>query len=104
MELLFGGCIVSWRMPWSLNEVCYSWRMVIFSGCGKILWKIVPYSIMWFIWKERNGRIFNNVSASYCDVSNLVKVRIGKWVMLRKEFKNSNFDSMIPFLPIGKRV
>lgn len=54
-------------------------------GCGGVLWKLVPFSILWSIWKERNDSIFKGASVSVDDLSFNVTRRITKWASLRSE-------------------
>eukprot|EP00268_Persea_americana_P002301 TRINITY_DN10688_c0_g4_i1.p1 TRINITY_DN10688_c0_g4~~TRINITY_DN10688_c0_g4_i1.p1 ORF type:complete len:186 (-),score=25.81 TRINITY_DN10688_c0_g4_i1:1260-1817(-) len=89
-SFILEGCGVSWCMPHSLDSILENWLR-----CGKINWNPVPYAIIWSIWKERNSPIFRNAAASPRDVLDVVKVRIGKWVMLRKEFKIFNLDIIL---------
>lgn len=60
-----------------------------------------PYTIIWTIWKERYDRIFREVVASFQEGLNLVKVRIGKWVMLKKACQNNN---LVAFFTTGRHV
>lgn len=34
-----------------------AWCFVSFFGCGAMLWRLVPFAIVWPLWNERNGRI-----------------------------------------------
>lgn len=51
----FSSLDKSWPEPWR-------WEM--FHGCGLFLWRIIPYGILWSIWKERNSRVFKSASSS----------------------------------------
>ena len=35
-----------------------AWRMASFLVRGLVLWRIIPLAILWFVWNERNARVF----------------------------------------------
>lgn len=47
-----------------------------FFGCGAVLWEIIPYVILWSIWKERNDRVFRGSSMPVEDVVQLLLQQI----------------------------
>lgn len=52
---------------------------------GLILWRAIPFTILWFRWRERNNRIFRSVSSSLYVATH---ARIAKWALVRQEFLN----------------
>ena len=51
-------CGFIWCMLNSLYEVVKAWRVAPFHGCDPLLWRFVPLTILWSLWKERKYRIF----------------------------------------------
>lgn len=47
-----------------------------------MLWRLIPFAILWSMWQERNARIFKQTKE---DVDQLVLVSIAKWASTRDE-------------------
>lgn len=47
-----------------------------------------PFCYSLSILKEKNGQIFNSIEQSVEDIIVLVKVKVGRWVLRRKNFEN----------------
>lgn len=48
----------------SLFMMIESWGMSLFFGCGAVIWKLIPFAILWSIWNERNDSVFRGFDAS----------------------------------------
>lgn len=53
-----------------------------------LLWRIIPFSVLWSIWRERNEKTFRDSSLSTKNLISMVSLRIAKWALVRKEFSN----------------
>ena len=51
-------CSVLWCSPGTLVGMIEAWRCSSFHGCGLVLWRLIPFAMLWSIWKERNERVF----------------------------------------------
>lgn len=91
----FKKCNVAWCTPISLGELTEAWRGSPLVGCELILWKIIPFSILWSIWKEMNEGIFSRKESSWEDILSKVSMRIAHWACARKEFSNVNMDDIL---------
>lgn len=47
------------------------------------LWKLIPGFVMWAIWKEQNGRIFNNHIRSLNDIWKIINHNIEETISLK---------------------
>ncbi|WMV20541.1 hypothetical protein MTR67_013926 [Solanum verrucosum] len=56
---------IRWAMPRHTSEVLACWNRDGNQSEHKERWKIVPASIWWTIWKERNQRCFENRSIPF---------------------------------------
>lgn len=80
---------VLWCSSQSISSTIEAWGLSPFSGCGLILWRLIPFAIFWSFWKERNARVSNGSSMPKEDKLSLVLMRIAKWVSVRKELDSS---------------
>ena len=64
-------------------------------GNGRVLWRIIPLSIIWSIWKKRNDRIFLGKESSREELLALVQLRIANWACARKEFADIKIDNIM---------
>lgn len=67
---------VSWCLLGSLMALVEAWKMVPSGGCGVVLWKLVLFSILLSVWRERNDRTFRGVSFSADDLLHMMTLRI----------------------------
>ncbi|WMV32996.1 hypothetical protein MTR67_026381 [Solanum verrucosum] len=49
---------ISWVMPGRIAEALYSWEEAGLQAKNRGNWRIIPATIWWTVWKERNLRVF----------------------------------------------
>ncbi|WMV33277.1 hypothetical protein MTR67_026662 [Solanum verrucosum] len=47
-------------MPGRIEEALYSWEEAGLQAKNRSNWRIIPATIWWTVWKERNLRVFEN--------------------------------------------
>ena len=72
-----------------------AWRCSSFYGCGLVLWRLIPFAILWSVWKEKNDRVFKRSSSSVEDLTLLVVSRIAKWATFKSEFDSLRVDGVL---------
>lgn len=71
-------------------------KLVQFWGRGLVLWRIIPFVILWTVWRERNERIFKSMSPSIIEkLASVVHLRIVKRALIRKEFGNITLNDIL---------
>lgn len=70
------------------------WRSSPIFDCGVTLWKSIPSSTLWSVWKESNDRVFKGTSMGVRDVSHLALVGIAEWVSCLDEFDGLRMDGV----------
>ena len=51
---------ISWCMPSKIDETLFDWEMAGVGATNRERWRMIPASIWWTIWRERNERCFEN--------------------------------------------
>ena len=82
-------CGVFWYFPGTLASLV-AWVWGPFHDCGLLPWRLIPFTILWEVWKERNERIFRNSTSSLEGLVSKVIFSIAKWALVRKDFRNLN--------------
>eukprot|EP00268_Persea_americana_P005513 TRINITY_DN11855_c2_g1_i2.p1 TRINITY_DN11855_c2_g1~~TRINITY_DN11855_c2_g1_i2.p1 ORF type:complete len:137 (+),score=14.92 TRINITY_DN11855_c2_g1_i2:111-521(+) len=67
---------------------------VPFSKCGLILWRIIPFFMLWSIWKEGNERIFSRKESSWEGSLTAVLLRIAELASVRNECADLKIDNV----------
>ena len=84
---LFNLARIAWVSPRSIEDLF----IIAFRGLGnfrgKTLWKIACLSLVWFVWQERNARIFENKERVETEVWDLFYFYSSLWVLCTKAFQ-----------------
>ena len=62
---------------------------------GLLLWRIIPFTILCSIWRERNERILKGSSSSVARIILDVSLRNVRWILVRKEFDRFNMTDIL---------
>ena len=57
-----------------------------------MMWRIIPFAILWSVWKERNDRAFRGSSSSVEELSLLVVAQIANRAAFKSEFDRIKVD------------
>lgn len=76
---IFGGIFDKKHSRSWLAGMFIAWKETPLVGCGKLMWKINPFSIPWSIWKERNNKMFSRIELTWESLVLVVALRILKW-------------------------
>ncbi|WMV46113.1 hypothetical protein MTR67_039498 [Solanum verrucosum] len=63
-------------MPRKVTEALYSWEETGALAKDRTRWRIIPASIWWAIWKERNSRCFEGIENSVQDIDRLLDLLV----------------------------
>ena len=74
---LWGLC---WVFPSELSDALDQWVMYGSNSFFKKIWIAIFSIVIWSIWKERNGRIFNSKSCSTDQLIDLILLRLSWWI------------------------
>ena len=70
----------SWVMPATLIEAYKNWHHHSKRKFLKKIWMASFFVIVWSLWKERNGRIFQNIACSDRQIQELILLRLSWWI------------------------
>lgn len=71
---------VSWVFPSTLKSLHNQWHAPFRGSIIKKSWQAIFFIILWTIWKERNGRIFENKECSMSQLKDLILLRLSWWL------------------------
>ena len=58
-----GRCGVAWCCPEKIAVAAESWMGWHFLGSGRTLWMMVPFAILWSIWRENDRILWGDFSS-----------------------------------------
>ncbi|XP_048494429.1 uncharacterized protein LOC125494726 [Beta vulgaris subsp. vulgaris] len=71
---------IKWVFPQKLHEAFEQWSCVEKNPNFKKIWCAIFSIIIWTIWKERNARVFKNISCSLAQLQDLILTRLMWWM------------------------
>jgi hypothetical protein len=74
---LFG---VLWVMPRSIVEMLDCWQGNFGKHRNFLIWRVVPHCLMWSIWRERNGRSFEDCERPCVEIKLFFLRSLLEWV------------------------
>lgn len=71
---------VAWVFPSDLRNAFIQWKSPLSNSFFKRVWAAIFFIILWSLWKERNSRIFHQMSMTTKQIEDLILLRIGWWI------------------------
>lgn len=71
---------LNWVPPLNLRHAFDQWHYPSKGIFFKKVWAASFFIILWTIWKERNGRIFENQSSTLSQLKDLILLRLSWWI------------------------
>ncbi|KAK9138706.1 hypothetical protein Sjap_009300 [Stephania japonica] len=65
------------------------------KGRTKVLWRYASLAILWHVWLESNGRIFNHLDRIQGDIWDDIKRSVGAWLQNDHQFKLWDRQSLL---------
>jgi hypothetical protein len=79
--MVFGLFGVYWVMPRTILELLECWQGCFGNHRHFPIWRVIPQCLMWSIWRERNGRSFENCEQSYVEIKFFFLRSLFDWVV-----------------------
>ena len=70
------------------------WGLLL-VGCGRIMWKIIPFSNLRSIWKERNDTVFKRKELTLENLISTAGLRVAKWASVRKDCSGLKIENIL---------
>ncbi|KAF5181453.1 hypothetical protein FRX31_028960 [Thalictrum thalictroides] len=61
-------------------EVLQNWPVWNGRSLAAEIWDVLPYAVMWTVWKSRNAIIFDNVNVSAGMIIQHIKASVWQWL------------------------
>ena len=94
-DMIFGLFGVFWVMPMSVVGLFACWQGHFGRHRNGDIWKVVPLCLMWCIWKERNGRCFEDIERSMPNLKLLFFRTLFDWFSV---WRNQPFSTILDVL------
>ena len=93
--MVLGWFGVSWAMPQFVLGLLECWQGRFGRHRNGFIWLIVPHCLMWCLWRERNGRCFEDIERSIPDLKSFFFRTLFDWLVA---MQNQSFPSYFDFL------
>ncbi|KAL7255365.1 hypothetical protein ACSBR1_009508 [Camellia fascicularis] len=77
-------------LPGSMESLLNWWDGVRLNKKQRLIWKSLPITVLWSLWKHRNDYIFKDVAPSEEGVCELIKVKTALW--FKDVFRDHQFS------------
>ena len=71
---------IKWAIPGSIQSLLLWWQGARFKNLDRKLWDVLPFAVLWSIWKVRNLLRFEGIQPKWVDVCETIKIRTALWV------------------------
>ncbi|CAN1800026.1 hypothetical protein LINPERHAP1_LOCUS22360 [Linum perenne] len=68
-----------------------AWKGMNCDSCFDPAMKAILHAVLWFIWKERNDRIFNEISTSPFVLIRKIWFAVSDWLLSAKRISDDQF-------------
>ena len=94
-SMVLGLFDLSWVMPHSVLGLLGCWQGSFGCHQNGFIWSIVPYGLMWCLWRERNSHCFEDIERSIPDLKLFFFRTLRDWLFA---LQNKSFPSFFDFL------
>ncbi|CAN0908747.1 Putative ribonuclease H protein At1g65750 [Linum grandiflorum] len=83
--------------PWPscVQQLLLEWRDGLPVSFHKKFKPLIPQALMWFVWLERNNRIFRETSCSELNLAWKIAFNTSRWLMANKEITTEECSSWL---------
>ncbi|CAN1762923.1 hypothetical protein LINPERHAP1_LOCUS8598 [Linum perenne] len=76
-----------------IEEFIQRWKDLNCLSSFSSAMKVLPHALLWFLWKERNDRIFNDAYSSPCLVLRRLCILVGDWLTFAGSFSATDLSA-----------
>ena len=91
---LFG---IHWVMPRRVIELFDCWQGSMGRQQNLVVWRVIPYCLMWCLWRERNARTFEGCELSVVELKLQFYRYLFDWLSATGLFSFSNLLDLIDY-------
>jgi hypothetical protein len=84
-------------MPQRVIELLASWGVKFGSYHNIEVWRMVPLCLMWYIWKERNARNFEDCERLIIELKAIMFKSLYVWMVV---YNSSLFSNFLEFMDL----
>ncbi|XP_026399497.1 uncharacterized protein LOC113295375 [Papaver somniferum] len=89
----------NFTMPDDLFTMLLSWGNSQLHAQQLQILHMIPISIIWCIWKERNARAFQSKESNAISIQNRIKYTLFTWCLVFKNFEDKSFKYVMSSCP-----
>ena len=65
------------------------------SNFAKVLWRLIPLAVLWYVWKWRNDVLFNGKSPRWDSASDFIITRIALWAISKSKMRSVSVNDIM---------
>ncbi|KAF6171398.1 hypothetical protein GIB67_009539 [Kingdonia uniflora] len=92
---LFTEAGIVWPPFRNVKELLTNWNTSNLVGLGRMLWRFLPFAVMWCIWLERNLRKFEGKEKFRASIMASIKAFIFWWSNAAKDLSGISLESLM---------
>lgn len=86
---------INWVIPREVSKLFHSWGTYEVNDRSKQFGEVILHAIIWGVWKERNNRIFKNMSKNCGEVIEEILREVSGWLLVNLEIKGVSLSDFI---------